>query len=138
VAAPRSSAPTGPDRRTIIVAAVVLFVAIAGGVAAVAFRTDSGIRQQPSTSSDAEGDVIPRIIPRPDEGSAPKNAGDRGGWEQLAVFGLMMMAMAGIGLVIFRGGRSARAGRAAWRAAAASGHDGAVDGHGHLQPGPGG
>lgn len=113
---------------------MVLLVAIVGGIAVVVLQSDSGIRQQPSTSEGPAGEVIPRIIPRPGEGQAPQNAGDRGGWEQVGLFVLILAAMAGIGVVIFRGGRAARAGRAAWTAAAATGRDGAVDRAGLVRP----
>jgi hypothetical protein len=42
------------------------------------------------------------VIPRPNSGSAPKQAGDRGGALQLALFGVLVLALAFIGAVIIR------------------------------------
>jgi hypothetical protein len=42
------------------------------------------------------------VIPKPNSGSAPKQAGDRGGALQQAVFGLLVVALAVIGTVIVR------------------------------------
>ncbi|CAN5899489.1 hypothetical protein BH23ACT2_BH23ACT2_05820 [soil metagenome] len=69
----------------------------------------------------------PSIIPDPTEGRAPSSPEEPGGWMQLSLFGVLALALAGIGYAMFRGGRTARANRAAWRAAAATGRDGAAD-----------
>jgi len=52
----------------------------------------------------------PHIIPTPAEGRAPDNPGDPGGWEQLALFGVIV---AGLGLVVFLVWRSSRKARRA-------------------------
>lgn len=69
----------------------------------------------------------PSIIPNPAEGRGPSSPEEPGGWMQLGLFGVLALALGGIGYAIFRGGRTARANRAAWRAAAATGRDGAAD-----------
>jgi hypothetical protein len=37
-------------------------------------------------------------LPKPGCGREPVDSGDRGGWQQLLVFGVLMTAMAGIGV----------------------------------------
>lgn len=49
------------------------------------------------------------IIPEPDRGAAPDEAGDRGGALQLAVLGLVVVAVAGGGWHIVRQVRRGRA-----------------------------
>jgi len=97
------------------------------GVVAVAATVSDGPRRDTQNQLAENGGAKPHIIPRPDDGHAPTGAGDRGGWEQLALMGLMTAAVVGIGLVIFRGGRKARENRAAWREAGRSGVDGALE-----------
>src|SRR5690606_7150865 len=58
----------------------------------------------------------PGIIPDPSEGRGPVDSGDPGGSEQLALFGVLVLAIVGIGFVVFRGGRKAQANRAIWLA----------------------
>lgn len=122
------------DRRTIWLSALILAVAIVGGVAVVAGLSDTEARERPTTE---EGLPEAEMIPQPNEGKAPKDSGDRGGWAQLALFGLLVVAIAGIGAVVLRGNAKARRNRAAWRAAAATGVDGVVGdrlGPAHPQP----
>lgn len=126
----RPSTTTRPgqvDRRVILWSAALLAVAIVGGVILVAATVDSGPRRDTQGQLEEDGGAKPHIIARPNSGRAPENPGDRGGWEQLTLFGLIVAAMAGIGLAIFRGGAKARAGRQAWRDAAATGRDGAAE-----------
>lgn len=127
-ARPPSPTRTGQlDRRVLLASAALLAIAIIGGVVLVAATADPGPRRDPAGQAE-EGEVPrPEIIARPNSGTAPQDPGDRGGWEQLALLGLLLAAMAGIGLVVFRGGRRARAGRRAWAAAAATGRDGAAE-----------
>lgn len=126
--APRSSDATA--RRTAIWAALLLAGAIVGGVVGVAVLTDGstgGTRRDTQGQLAEGGGAKPHIIERPNSGRAPKDPGDRGGWEQLSLLGLIVVAVVAIVVVAVRGGGArARAGRAAWRAAAESGHDGAV------------
>lgn len=133
---PRTSDPTprtpaaGGDtsRRTIIWSAVLLAVVIIGGVAVVAATSDVGPRRDTQGQLPEEGGAKPHIIERPNSGRAPENPGERGGWEQLSLLGLIMVAVVVIVTVAVRGGgKKARAGRAAWKAAAATGRDGAAE-----------
>ncbi len=92
----------------------------------VVFSGDAG-DPQPSATTDAcaPDDAVcraaqqetarPGIIPRPGEGQAPDEPGDRGGWEQWAVF---VALVAGLALIITLIVRSARRNRARESAAA--------------------
>ena len=107
------------SRTQLRLAAALLFGAILAGVVAFALLTDPGAPSQPSGK--------PAIIPAPNEGTAPTDPGDRGGWEQLTLLGVVIVVVAGIGVFAVRGrGAGARPSRAAWEAAGASDHDGAV------------
>lgn len=128
------------DRRTLVVSALALIVVIVGGMAIVAITSDASARNETKTQAAAEAggtggaDAAPSIIPRPGEGQEPRSASERGGSEQLALFGLVLAAMVGIGVVVFRGGKTARAGRAEWLAAGRTGHDGVLLNHDELDP----
>ena len=124
----RSPSQTGNyDRRTLIWSALLLTAVIVVGVGLVAANVKEGPRQDTQGQLTEEGGAKPHIIPRPNDGHRPTNNGDRGGWEQLALMGLIMGSMAGIGVVVFYGGRKARANRALWRAAGETGLDGVID-----------
>jgi hypothetical protein len=123
--APSRAAPGSFDRRALVLSALLLAVAIIGGIVAVTVTSDEGDR---TANQLEEGEIPPAsAIPRPGRGRPPTQPGDRGGWEQLGLLGLLVTAMAGIGVVVFRGGRTARANRARWQAAGATGQDGALD-----------
>lgn len=122
------------SRRTLILSALVLAIVIIGGVVLVTAQLDSGPRQDTQGQLPEADGAKPHIIPRPNEGVAPKTPGDRGGWEQLTVFGIMLASMAIIGVVIFRGTRGAREGKAQWIEAGRSGHDGALVAFDQLAP----
>lgn len=51
------------------------------------------------------------IIPEPDSGRPPQDAGDRGGAAQLALFGLVLLGVAAISGLAVRESRRARANR---------------------------
>ncbi len=123
----RSAAASGDfSRKTLVLSALALGLVLVIGVGVVALTTDSGPRQDTQGQTPEAGGSKPHIIPRPGDGQPPQNPGDRGGWEQLTLFTMMLGAMLGIGVVIFRGGRKARANRAQWLAAGTSGQDGAL------------
>lgn len=118
------------DRRSVVLAAVVLLGLLAIGVVGVALFADDGAggrRQDTQGQLTEDGGAKPHIIDRPNSGTAPEDEGDRGGWEQIALFAVMVVAVGGIGFVAFRSRGRARAGRQAWAAAGATGRDGAVE-----------
>lgn len=131
-------ATNDPSRSSIVIAAVVMVLALAAGAAIVAVTSGSGDRDR-SLGATTEEELVaaleregaipgaPSIIPNPAEGVAPEDAGDPGGWQQLALFGLLAASLLGIGVVVFRGGKKAQANRARWRAAAETGRDGAAE-----------
>jgi hypothetical protein len=125
----RTRAASGTvDRRMMIAAAALLGIVIIGGILVVSFSVDSGPRKDTQGQLQEDGGAKPHIIERPNSGHAPTNPGDRGGWEQLGLLSLIIVAVSGIGVVAFRGARRRpRPSRAAWEAAASSDHDGAVD-----------
>lgn len=100
-------APPPIRRRTLAISAAVLAVVVVLGVVAVA-GTEYGSRDDRDVELEEQGGAKPHIIPRPDEGQAPEDPGDRGGWAQLLVLGLVV---AGLGLIVVLIWRSGRAGR---------------------------
>ena len=101
------------------IAAALLIGGILAGVLALTVFSDPGTPTKPNSK--------PSIIPTPNQGTAPKSGGDRGGWEQLALLGAIIVVVSGITYFGIRGGGATkRPGRAAWEAAGASDHDGAV------------
>ena len=123
-------------RRTLVVSALALIIVIVGGMAIVAISSDAdqGPRRDTQGQLQEQGGAKPHIIPQPGDGQAPSAPNERGGSEQLALFGLVMAAITGIGVVIFRGGKQARKGRAEWMAAGRTGHDGVLLDFDHLDP----
>lgn len=120
----KRSASSQIDPRTIWLSAAVLVGALLLGVILVAVTYDPA----PTTEAPPAAGAAPHIVPKPNSGQAPTDAGDPGGWAQLALLGLLVVTMVGIGFVMMRSrSRSAKAGREAWKAAAATGQDGAVD-----------
>ncbi len=116
-------------RKTIWLAAFVMIGLTAIGVigvAAIAPGDSGGPRRDTKGQLAEDGGDKPHIIERPNSGTAPKDNGDRGGWEQLALFGVLTVAIGGITYMMVRSRGRAETGRKAWAAAAASGHDGAV------------
>lgn len=84
-------------------------VAVAAAVVlAVSLPSASSVAAQdaPSTTT---GAAVPHIIPRPNEGHEPTEAGDRGGALQLLVLGLVVVGIGGAVLHLTRVSRRARA-----------------------------
>lgn len=74
--------------RRAAVVVVLLVLTVLGSVAPV----EASLTQEaPSTT----GVPAPDIIPRPDSGEAPTEAGDRGGALQLLVLGVVVIALGG-------------------------------------------
>lgn len=106
------------ERRSFLLAGLLLLGVILLGVLVVTVTTDGSATNDPRTEEIREGETRPGIIPRPGEGTAPEQPGDRGGWEQLALFGLILVGLAVIAFVVVRGTKRARGGRQAWLDAA--------------------
>ena len=131
MAAPSRSA-AGPNRSTFL-AAAALFIAVGVGALVVSLLGPDAGRDDASTSSTVvvttpDGSTVtaverPSIVPEPNSGREPEDSGDRGGLQQTVLFGLIVLATAGIGVAIFRGSRRTRAKRAEWVAAAAPGQE---------------
>ena len=67
--------------------------------------------QDPTTTTSTTVAVPSQdIIPRPNSGSEPQEAGDRGGTLQLGLLALVVVAIGGTVLVLVRQSRRARAG----------------------------
>jgi hypothetical protein len=93
-----------------LAALVLLVPAVHAGAAPV---QDPGQRSVDG-SIDTSGEPLPEphIIPRPNEGHQPIDAGDRGGALQLALLGLMVVAVGGGVAYAVHESRKARAGQA--------------------------
>lgn len=125
---PRSSRPEPVSNRIVLLGAVGLVVILLLGILIVVLAGDDTPAGSPPTSAPItvitpDGSVVPggdrpSIIPRPNEGTGPTEAGDPGGAAQLALFGLLALSIGGIGFMIFRGGKKTQANRARWLAAA--------------------
>lgn len=105
-ATPRPRRRAGRRRETAVVAMVVaaaLTVALLGGAPGPAAPRAAGAQEPPSSSAVEPTQEEPQggIIPEPDAGRAPEDAGDRGGALQLLVLGLVLAAVAaGVALVV--------------------------------------
>jgi hypothetical protein len=71
----------------------------------VALYPDDGTGKSPTTTAV----TTPKIITRPEDGRAPQQPGDPGGWEQLALLGVIVLGLGTVGLLIWRSSRRARA-----------------------------
>jgi uncharacterized protein HemX len=78
-------------------------------VCVVALAVPAG-GQEPTSSTRPPAVPSQDIIPRPDSGAAPQEAGDRGGALQLALLALLVVAIGGTVLVLVRQSRRARTG----------------------------
>ncbi|MEJ7585803.1 MAG: hypothetical protein WKF43_17350 [Acidimicrobiales bacterium] len=102
---PSRSSPT--ERHSYWLAALVLL----GVMVALVTAT---IVLAPSPSSDSKtqergaGDTGRDIIPRPNQGQAPQDPGDRGGWEQLAILAAIVVGIGLLATLAWRSGHRAR------------------------------
>jgi hypothetical protein len=101
--APRSLWPAALVITGAVLALVVIFVAV--------YPNDGRGHRDDRTANQAEGGfgTRPRIITRPEDGAAPDSPGDPGGWEQLALFGVIVAGLGAVGLLVWRSSRRARA-----------------------------
>lgn len=83
-----------------LVAAVILIAALALAPSTV------GAQDAPPTGAPA-----PDIVPQPNSGHAPTDAGDRGGALQLLVLGVVVVGVAGATAHLVRQSRAARDGQ---------------------------
>ncbi len=91
-------------------AAVVLAIAVVVGAPGPLASTAPTGAQEP-TATTTTLPPAPDIIPRPDQGVAPQDAGDRGGALQATLFFLVIGGVGVIALLVVRESRRARAGR---------------------------
>ncbi len=115
VAAPPPSDPQ--ERRRLVLAAALFFGGLVVVIAAVALLSGDAGDARPSATTQAcatdDAECLaaqqsverPGIIPRPGEGQAPDEPGDRGGWEQIALFGVLVGALALIVVLVVRAAR---------------------------------
>ena len=95
--------------RRYVCAALVALALVAGP--AVSARADGTSTTTPTTLP-VEDPGAARVIPLPNSGRKPADAGDPGGWGQLLLFGLLLVASASIfGRVLWAGHQRSRANR---------------------------
>lgn len=88
----------------------VLLAAAAGRMAAPAHAGEPPEPTSASTTPTSASTTLPEpgrgvpgnIIPEPNTGIAPEEPGDRGGWQQWAVLGLIVAGLAVIAVVVTR------------------------------------
>lgn len=100
------------DRKKFWVAVAVVFGAIivTAGAAAIAHdRFEPPPAQRAETHQEAVQQ--PSSLERPDYGRKPEHPGDPGGWEQLALLGLLIVALGGGTALVVRSSRRARRSR---------------------------
>lgn len=130
------------ERRSIVLAGLA-FAGVIGVLVAVAivFAGGAGDERTPAvdTAPCAPDDTAcltaraggerPGIIPQPGQGRAPTEAGDPGGWAQIALFAGIVVALGAIVGFVVRASRRARATTAAGRppGAGATAGDGSHD-----------
>lgn len=83
------------ERRAFVIAGAVLFGIIAVLGVITTFTTANGPRRDTNAQLQEQGGAKPHIIPRPNEGRAPADSGDRGGWLQLGLAGLLFASVFG-------------------------------------------
>ena len=106
-------------------AVAVLALPAPVGAGAAGGGSVPGVAQQPQDDPDGDPSTddapLPEqdIIPRPNSGRPPADAGDRGGALQGLVFALIVIGVGGIAVLVVRESRRARARRATGSDAAA-------------------
>ena len=83
---------------------------IAGALVALVLLAPPVHAQEPGTTTTLTGLPSQDIVPRPNTGEEPDDAGDRGGALQLAVLGLVVVGVGGVAAMVVRQSRRAREG----------------------------
>jgi hypothetical protein len=94
--------------RVRIVAAVLVTVAACLVPAATVPADVTAGDTSGTAPSTTEAPEPPGIIPKPNSGAEPDDAGDRGGGLQSAVFGLIVLGLVGMGALVVRESRRAQ------------------------------
>ena len=81
----------------VVALSVVVFVAV---------YPDDGT----GTSTPRSEPWAPRIIERPEEGRGPEQPGDPGGWQQLALLGVVVAGLGTVTVLVWRSSRRAGSG----------------------------
>jgi hypothetical protein len=89
--------------------ALVSIVLVAPGLVGTAVAQTPEPPLTTGSSVPDAGQGVPPIIPRPNSGEAPDDPGDRGGWQQLAVLGVVIGGLGLIAALVVRDGRRKRA-----------------------------
>ena len=80
-------------------------------VLAIGLQVAPAAAQDPPSTTTTLAEVPAQdIIPAPDTGEEPHEAGDRGGALQLAILGMLVLGMGGAVLLVVRQSRRARTG----------------------------
>jgi len=117
-----AAAPTGPpsrrqvtDRQKVLIAVVTLVSVIV--LSTLVFVLNSSyFKPEPGTQAANEVAAANHpSIDQPYSGHTPTSPGDRGGWEQLATLGLIVVALGGGTTAVVLSGRKARRENAARR-----------------------
>jgi hypothetical protein len=132
MAEPRPAVPPAPldpeaaaakrkrERRPFWWAFGVMFGAMA--IAAVVAYATAGSSGDPNPTAQANA-AQGQSIPEPGSGHKPTGPGDRGGWEQLSLLGVIVVGVVGLGVLAWRSATRTRAGRQQWLDAAARGRE---------------
>jgi hypothetical protein len=86
---------------------VVLVAALMAQPGSVPAQTTSTTGPTTTLVSMVGGGQTKSVIPRPNSGSAPQQMGDRGGAGQLALLGLLVVAISSVGVIVVRSTRRA-------------------------------
>jgi hypothetical protein len=86
---------------------IVVLTLVAATMLAPSFRVQAQTATTTTTTTvamadDGQASQTKSVIPKPNSGSAPQQAGDRGGALQIGLFGVLVLALAFIGAVIIR------------------------------------
>jgi len=82
---------------------------IIAGLLALALTAAPASAQEPGSTTTSLPQVpTQEIVPQPNSGTPPHDAGDRGGALQLAVMGLVVVAVGGVVVMVVRQSRRAR------------------------------